>query len=143
ERVSETSIWWPKSALMKGEIEPGVVVAGLQAPLSFLNAYQFRADMRDLRRSHPEQVHLFVLEATGIVQIDFTAAQVLIQIIRESPRQEMLFAIARLDPGRAQEALPRFPVHDVLDPARIFRSVEEAIRALGPRAKPGKPQTKS
>src|SRR5262249_22200809 len=59
ERVFDTSIWWPKSALMKGEIEPGVVVAGLQAPLSFLNAYQFRADMRDLRRSHPGQVHLF------------------------------------------------------------------------------------
>jgi MFS superfamily sulfate permease-like transporter len=135
ERVSDTSIWWPKSALMKGEIEPGVVVAGLQAPLSFLNAYQFRADMHDLRRSHPEAVQLFVLEATGIVQIDFTAAQVLIQVIRECHKQDIVFAIARLESVRAQEALTRFHVHDVLQPDRIFRSVEEAIRALGPRAK--------
>jgi MFS superfamily sulfate permease-like transporter len=128
---------------MKGEFEPGVVVAGLQAPLSFLNAYQFRADMRDLRRSHPEPVQLFVLEATGIVQIDFTAAQVLIQVIRECHKQEIAFAIARLESVRAQEALTRFHIHEVLEPDRIFRSVEDAVRALGPRAKAGKPRPKS
>jgi MFS superfamily sulfate permease-like transporter len=143
ERVPDTSIWWPKSAQMKGEIEPGVVVAGLQAPLSFLNAYQFRADMRDLRRNHPEPVRLFVLEATGIVQIDFTAAQVLIQVIRESHKQEIVFAIARLESVRAQAALTRFHIHEVLQPDRIFRSVEEAIRTLGPRAGSAKPRTKS
>ena len=44
-----------------------------------------------------------------------------------------MFAIARLESVRAQEALTRFHVHDVLSPDRIFRSVEEAIRALVPR----------
>jgi sulfate permease, SulP family len=143
ERVPDSSIWWPKSALMKGEIEPGVVVAGLQAPLSFLNAYQFRADMRDLRLGHSEPVQLFVLEATGIVQIDYTAAQVLIGVIRRCHEQGIAFAIARLESVRAQEALTRFRIHDVLDPDRIFRSVEDAVRALGPRAKAGKPPPKS
>jgi len=143
ERVPDSSIWWPASALMEGEIEPGVVVAGLQAPLSFLNAYQFRADLRDLRRRHREPVHLFVLEATGIVAIDHTAAQVLIKVIRECHNQDIVFVIARLESVRAQEALTRFHVHDVLQPDRIFRSVEDAIKALGPRAKSAKPRTKS
>ena len=143
ERVPDSSIWWPKSAAMKGEFEPGVVVAGLQAPLSFLNAYQFRADLRDLRRRHREPVHLFVLEATGIVAIDHTAAQVLIKVIRECHKQDIVFVIARLESVRAQEALTRFHVHDVLQPDRIFRSVEDAITALGPRAKSAKPRTKS
>jgi len=143
ERVPDSSIWWPASALMEGEIEPGVVVAGLQAPLSFLNAYQFRADLRDLRRRHREPVHLFVLEATGIVAIDHTAAQVLIKVIRECHKQDIVFVIARLESVRAQEALTRFHVHDVLQPDRIFRSVEDAIKALGPRAKSAKPRTKS
>jgi MFS superfamily sulfate permease-like transporter len=143
ERVPDTSIWWPKSAPMKGEIEPGVVVAGLQAPLSFLNAYRFRADLRELRRRHPERVQLFVLEATGIVQIDYTAAQVLIGVIRECHEQNIVFAIARLESTRAQEALTRFHVHDVLQPDRIFRSVEQAVRALGPRAKAARPRAKS
>ena len=143
ERVPDSSVWWPASALMEGEIEPGVVVAGLQAPLSFLNAYQFRADLRDLRRRHREPVHLFVLEATGIVAIDHTAAQVLIKVIRECHKQDIVFVIARLESVRAQEALTRFHVHDVLQPDRIFRSVEDAIKALGPRAKSAKPRTKS
>jgi SulP family sulfate permease len=150
ERVPDTSIWWPASP-MKGESEPGVVVVGLQAPLSFLNAYRFRADVRELLQAHGQPVRLLVLEATGIVEIDYTAAQVLVSVIRECHEQDIVFAIARLESVRAQEALTRFHIHDVLQPDRIFRSVEDAIRALGPRAKsasksgskPTKPRTKS
>ncbi len=40
--------------------------------------------------------------------------------------------MARLESVRAQAALTRFHIHDVLDPDRLFRSVEEAIRALAP-----------
>jgi len=143
ERVPDTSIWWPKSALMKGESEPGVVVAGLQAPLAFLNAYRFRADVRDVIRNHGQPVRLLVLEATGIVEIDFTAAQVLVGLIRECEAQEIVFALARLESVRAQEALTRFHIHEVLHPDRLFRSVEEAIRALGPGAKSAKPRADS
>jgi MFS superfamily sulfate permease-like transporter len=155
ERVPGTSIWWPKGGPTKGESEPGVIVAGLQAPLAFLNAYRFRADMRDLLRRQGQPVRLLVLEATGIVEIDYTAAQVLAGLIRECHEQDIVFAIARLESVRAQEALTRFHIHEVLQPDRIFRSVEEAIRALGPRAKsdknvasrsagkPAKPRTRS
>jgi MFS superfamily sulfate permease-like transporter len=142
ERVPDTSIWWPKGP-MKGESEAGVVVAALQAPLSFLNAYRFRADMRDLLRTQRQPVRLLVLEATGVVEIDYTAAQVLVSLINECHAQDIVFAIARLESVRAQEALTRFHIHDVLDPDRIFRSVEQAIHTLGPRAKSGKPRTKS
>jgi MFS superfamily sulfate permease-like transporter len=158
ERVPDTSIWWPKGP-MKGESEAGVVVAGLQAPLAFLNAYRFRADVRDLLRGEGQPVRLLVLEATGIVEIDYTAAQVLVSLIRECHEQDVVFAIARLESVRAQAALTRFHIHEVLDPDRIFRSVEDAIRTLGPRAKsehrsahnadkkpagkPTKPRTKS
>jgi sulfate permease, SulP family len=132
ERVPGTSIWWPQSGLMRGETEAGVLVAGFQAPLSFLNAYRFRADMRDAIKSAAEKVRLVVLEATGIVEIDFTAAQVLIGVIRECHDQGIVLAIARLESVRAQEALDRFHVHRVLQPDRIFRSVEDAIRTLRP-----------
>jgi SulP family sulfate permease len=141
--VPGSSIWWPKSALIRGESEPGVVVAGLQAPLSFLNAYRFRADLRNVLREHGQPVRLFVLEATGIVEIDYTAAQVLTSVIRECHVQDIVFAIARLESVRAQEALTRFHIHEVLEPDRLFRSVEEAIEALGPRAEPPTSRTKS
>lgn len=132
ERVPGTSIWWPRSPQLKGETEPGVIVAGLQAPLSFLNADRFRLDMRELLRAAPEKIRLFVLEATGIVEIDYTAAQALRDVIVECHKKGIAFAIARLESVRAQEALTRFHIHEVLDPDRIFRSVEEAIQALAP-----------
>ena len=133
ERVTGTTVWWPQSPQLKCEAEPGVIVAGFQAPLSFLNAYQFRTDARALLQSAPGKPRLFVLEATGIVEIDFTAAQVLVGFIRECHARDVPFAIARLESARAQEALTRFHIHEVLDPDRIFRSVEEAIRTLAPR----------
>jgi MFS superfamily sulfate permease-like transporter len=132
ERVPGTTIWWPRSPRTKGEIASGVIVAGLQAPLSFLNANRFRADARKALQSATAP-RLFVLEATGIVEIDYTGAQALIAFIRECHERDVPFAIARLESVRAQDALTRFHVHEVLDPDRIFHSVEEAIRTLAPR----------
>ena len=133
ERVPGTSIWWPKSAQLRGETEPGVVVAGLQAPLSFLNADRFRLDVRAALAASTYPARLFVLEATGIVEIDYTAAQALRDLIVECHQKGIVFAIARLESVRAQQALTRFHIHDVLDPDRLFRSVEDAIRTLAPR----------
>jgi SulP family sulfate permease len=131
ERVPKTSIWWPSSPHIPGEREPGIVVAGFQAPLSFLNAYHFRRDILSALQSSPERARLIVLEATGIVEIDFTAAQVLRDLIRKCHADGVDFAIARLESVRAQQAIVRFGIDALLGPDRSFRSVEEAIRALG------------
>jgi MFS superfamily sulfate permease-like transporter len=129
ERVPGTSIWWPVSRNLPGEQEAGVVVAGFQAPLSFLNAYDFRRDILAALKSSPQKVRLLVLEATGIVEIDFTAAQVLIEIIRQCHADGVDFAVARLESDRAQDALVRFGIEALLGPDHQFHSVEEAIRA--------------
>jgi sulfate permease, SulP family len=131
ERVAGTSIWWPISPSVPGEQEPGIVVAGFQAPLSFLNAYDFRRDILGALQSSPQKVRLLVLEATGIVEIDFTAAQVLIDLIRRCHADGVDFAMARLESVRAQAAMVRFGIDALLGPDHLFQSVEEAITALG------------
>ncbi len=134
ERVPGTSIWWPSSSSLPGEREPGIIVAGFQAPLSFLNAYHFRSDVLDALKSSPQKPQLLVLEATGIVEIDFTAAQILTDIIRKCHADGIDFAVARLESIRAQHAMARFGINVLLGPDRQFRSVEEAIRARGNKA---------
>ena len=129
ERVPGTSIWWPVSPNLPGEQEAGVIVAGFQAPLSFLNAYDFRHDIQAALKSSPQKVRLLVLEATGIVEIDFTAAQILTEIIGQCHADGIDFALARLESTRAQEAMVRFGIDALLGPDRQFHSVEEAIRA--------------
>jgi MFS superfamily sulfate permease-like transporter len=134
ERVPGTSIWWPSSSNLPGEREPGIVVAGFQAPLTFLNAYHFRRDILAALKSSPPKPRLLVLEATGIVEIDFTAAQVLSDLIRRCHADGVDFAIARLESIRAEEAMARFGVNTLLGPDRQFRSVEEAVRTRGKKA---------
>ena len=114
--------------------EPGIIVAGFQAPLSFLNAYHFRRDILEALKSSPQKPRLLVLEATGIVEIDFTAAQVLSDIIRKCHADGVDFAVARLELIRAQDAMARFGIDALLGPDRQFHSVEEAIQARGRKA---------
>ena len=129
ERVPGTSIWWPVSHNLPGEQEAGVIVAGFPAPLSFLNAYDFRRDILAAVKSSSQKIKLLVLEATGIVEIDFTAAQVLAEVIKQCHDDGIDFAIARLESSRAQEAIVRFGLDTLLGPDRQFHSVEEAVRA--------------
>jgi MFS superfamily sulfate permease-like transporter len=114
-----------------GEQEPGVIVVGFPAPLSFLNAYRFRHDLLHLVHHAHEKPRLLVLEATGILSIDFTAAQVLAEVIRRVQAEGIAFAIARLESVRAQDALVRYGIDELLGADHIFRSVEDAIRTLG------------
>jgi SulP family sulfate permease len=75
ERVPDTSIWWPSNPHVPGEKEPNVIVAGFQAPLTFLNAYHFRQDIMGLLQASPQKARLIVLEATGIVEIDLAVSR--------------------------------------------------------------------
>jgi len=131
DREPGTTIWWPANAHAAGERLAGVSVVGLQAPLSFLNAPGFRSDVANvLKASKPK---LLVLEASGIVEIDFTAAQILLELFQECADQGVTVAVARLESVRAQAAFERFRLNDALSKDHIFHSVEEAVRALCPR----------
>jgi len=128
--VPGTTIWWPASPHVAGERVPDVAVVAFQAPLTFLNAATFRSDVRHiLRTAHPAP-KLLVLEASGIPEIDFTAAQTLRELIKACDAAGVMVAVARLESLRAQAAFERFGIHDVLPRERIFHSVDEAVRAL-------------
>lgn len=131
DRVPGTTIWWPASPNVAGERHPGVAVVGLQAPLSFLNAGNFSADVLHILNASTPRPKLLVLEATGIVEIDFTAAQTLIDLVKKCHEQGVVVAIARLESTRAQDAFERFAIYDVLPKDHIFHSVDQAVRALG------------
>jgi MFS superfamily sulfate permease-like transporter len=127
--VSGTTIWWPAGSHTTGEPKPGIAVVGLQAPLSFLNAQNFRADVLQIVKT--SKPRLLVIEASGTLEIDFTAAQTLLDLIRECREAGVTVAIARLESTRARAAFERFKLYDVLPKDHIFLSVDEAVRVLG------------
>ncbi|MBV8921984.1 SulP family inorganic anion transporter [Bradyrhizobium sp.] len=131
ERVPATTIWWPASPHHAGERTSGVAVVGFQAPLTFLNAASFRADMQQLLQTRTPAPRLLVLEANSIPEIDFTAAQTLRELFKICAETGVTVAVARLESLRAQAAFERFGIYEVLPRDHIFHSVHEAIEALG------------
>ena len=131
-QVPGTSVWWPPTSSSTGEKLSGVLVAAFQAPLSFVNADRFKHGLANLIDAKDESVKLVVLEASNIVEIDYTAAQALIDTIHHCRDKGAVFAIARMESLRAQAALARFGIADLVGPHRIFHSVDAAIKALGP-----------
>jgi MFS superfamily sulfate permease-like transporter len=134
DRLPGTSVWWPVEADFKGERLFGVLVVAFQAPLSFLNAYQFQQDMREAIARAGGGLRLVVLEASSVVEIDFTAARILQGVIAQCRARGVDFALVRLESVRAQAALENFGVMATLGKDRLFHSVDEATRKLAPEA---------
>ena len=131
-RIPGTSIWWPGEGA-EGEVAPGVRVIALQAPLSFLNAYVFRGAIESFA-SGEDRPRLIVIEANALVEIDYTGAAVLAELVRGLRQRGVDVAVARLESVRAQQSFTRLGLLTVIGPDHIFHSVEEAVEALsGPR----------
>jgi MFS superfamily sulfate permease-like transporter len=106
-----------------------VRVVALQAPLSFLNAYAFQQRIQEL----PEAgIKLIVIEANAIVEIDYTGAKILGDVIHRLRGAGVDVAFARLESVRAQESFARQGLEALVGRDHLFHSVEEAVRALAP-----------
>ena len=127
ERIPGTSIWWPASALQRSERAPGVRVLGMQAPLSFLNAYAIQSEIEAYRAA---DVRLLVIEANAVVEIDYTGATVLAALVRRLRAGGVDVAFARLESLRAQRSFARQGLEALVGRDHLFHSVEEAVQTL-------------
>jgi MFS superfamily sulfate permease-like transporter len=130
ERAPGTTVWWPAGPNSDGDQRHDVLVAGFQAPLSFLNAYEFQSDVAALIERCEGTARLFVFEASGVVTIDYTASTILADAIGKARAAGLDFAVARLESVRAREAFERFGLIELLGTDHLFRSVAEAIEGL-------------
>ena len=130
ERLPGSTVWWPASPHFAGETLGGIAVVGFQAPLFFLNAETFRRSIDDAVRSAPQPVHAIILEASSIVEVDFSGAQILAALIRSWRERGVDFYISRLESVRAQKALEDFGVMALLGQQRVFHSVDDALKQI-------------
>ena len=133
-RVPGSTVWWPPNASGQGEHEAGVLVFAPAAPLNFTNAEHICGKIKSTIAAQCPPVRLLVIEANGIIDIDYTGSQTLRRAITELGARNIVVAIARLSDERAQAQARRTGLIETIGPDRIFMSVEEAVRKLGPRA---------
>ena len=129
-----TTVWWPPSARDKGEHEDGVVVFAPAAPLNFTNVQDIIGRIRKAIATRKPAVKLLVIEASGIIDIDYTGAQLLRRAIVELKKRGVMVAIARLSHEQAQREAGRTGLVQSVGKDHVFMSVEEAVRKLGPAA---------
>lgn len=132
-RIPGTTVWWPAGKSLHGETREDVAVIGFQAPLLFANAETFKTGMIAAIAARRPPPRLVVLEASGIADIDYTAAQALIDVIAYCKSAKIRFAIARLESVRAQSALKRFGILPRLGSDHLLHSVDEAVKSLSPK----------
>ena len=135
-RIPGATVWWARPTFGDdaGETVPGVVVAGFHAPLSFLNADSFASQFLALVNPAHGGVKLAVLEAAGMIDIDFTGSQALEGVIKTCRAAGVVFALARLESPQAQAATARLGLRALIGEDHIFESVDAAIKALAPAA---------
>jgi SulP family sulfate permease len=131
-RVPGTTIWWPPSASAASKREPGVLVFAMGAPLNFTNASYVCGRLAQAIVALPTPPHLVVLEASGMIDIDYTGSRLLAQAIGRMHGAGIVVALARLSAERAGVQARRTGLLDTLGPERVFRSVDEAVRTLHP-----------
>jgi MFS superfamily sulfate permease-like transporter len=142
EHVAGTTIWWPvppkeDTRAASGEQVPGVLVVGFQAPLTFLNVHEFHRAVLDRLAAQPGGVRVLVIEASGIIEVDFTAAEILRDLIAKLRGEGVQIAIARLSSAEGRSDFDRFGLTQALGENRVFQSVAEAVAAMTGQAKDG------
>jgi MFS superfamily sulfate permease-like transporter len=135
-RVPGSTVWWPPGRDEKSEHVPGILVFAAAAPLTFTNAQYISDEIIAALAKAPVPVKLLVIEASGMIDIDYTGSQILQQTISGLRSRSIEIAIARLSDKRAEAEANRTGLIAALGPERVFKSVEEAVRRIGPDAKP-------
>lgn len=154
-RAPGTTVWWPPQGA-PGEHVPGVLVFAPAAPLNFVNAAFIRDRLRQaIAHANATQpnapqpgaphanapqagaLHLVVIEASGVTEIDYTGAVVLQDLVGFLRAQGITVALARLSGERAQAQAARTGLLAAIGLDHVFRTVEDAVRALAPAAQPG------
>jgi sulfate permease, SulP family len=134
-RVPGTTVWWPPGPDENTGHVPGLLVFATAAPLTFTNAQYISDKIATALANAPTPVKLLVIEASGMTDIDYTGSQILQRTIARLRSRTIEVAIARLSDKRAQVGASRTGLIAALGPERVFRSVEEAVRQIGPDAK--------
>jgi SulP family sulfate permease len=130
-RIRGTTIWWPPSGDEPSDRIRGVVVFAPAAPITFTNAQFIVERLRASVAGAAERVRLVVIEGGGVIDVDYTGSQVLLDAVAELRARGIEVAIARLSDERAQAAATRTGLVAALGRDHVFKSVQEAVAALG------------
>jgi MFS superfamily sulfate permease-like transporter len=111
---------------------PGLLIYRYDAPLCFANAEHFRTRALEAINAERSPVQWFVLNAEAIVEIDITAADVVMELQEALSARGIRFALARVKQDLYRQ-LSRAGVVERVGPQWFFPTLPTAVAAFESR----------
>jgi sulfate permease, SulP family len=122
-------LWRLNPVVPGATTEPGLVVYRFGAPLFYANANHFSEDVRMLAGSGASPVHWLVVDAGAITNVDFTAARVVCEVVKDLRAQGTGMVLAHVQSDLKPD-LDRHQLTKAIGPSRIFDTLHDAVAAI-------------
>ena len=130
---------WILSPAAPGEqTRPGLIIYRFGADLFYANADRFVDETRALIAGAPDPVTWFVIDASAITDLDYSAARALRDLVSDLTARHVNVAFGRVAPGLRAD-LERHGVASVLGAGRILSSLHAAAALADGGAAPSRP----
>jgi sulfate permease, SulP family len=122
--------WVPGPATPGKVTQPGLIVYRFGADLFYANQNVFTAEVRALVDRAPAPVRWFIVDAGAITDIDYTAAQSILNLLDDLARREVNLIFGRVN-AYLRSDMNRHGITAAVGETRIFATLHEAIAAAG------------
>ena len=123
-------IWLPVPAMAGRITAPGLIVYRFGADLFYANANRFADEVRALVGQAPTPVRWFIVDCSAITDIDYSAAQLMHELLNDLARRDVAVLFARVSPYMRSD-MDRHGITPVVGDGRIFATLHEAVAAAG------------
>lgn len=113
---------------------PGLLIYRYDAPLCFANAEHFRSRVLAAIEAERAPVEWFLLNAEAIIEIDITAADVMLDLQQTLAARGIVLAMARVKQGLYRQ-LQKTGLVERVGPERFFPTLPTAIAAFRARGR--------
>jgi SulP family sulfate permease len=121
--------WVPIPATPGKETEQGLIVYRFGSDLFFANAHRFADQVRALVDCAPTPVRWFIVDASAITDVDYSAAQSIRDLLDELARRGVQVLFARVS-SYLRSDMDRHHITAALGEKWIFTTLHEAIAAV-------------
>lgn len=111
------------------ETAPGLIVYRFGADLFYANTDRFTDEVRAMVEHAPTPVRWFVVEASAMTDIDYSAARSVLDLIDDLAQQQVTLIFARVT-AYLRADLDRHGITAAIGEARVFRTLHEALATL-------------
>jgi MFS superfamily sulfate permease-like transporter len=105
--------WTPGPATPGRTTAPGLIIYRFAADLFYANQDRFVDEVRMLVARAPVPVHTLIIEAGAITDIDYSAAQGLLDLLHDLARQQVKVIFARVNPYLRLDVTPMASPEDL------------------------------